>query len=83
MTTSRSEDVLVGLIALALVPLIAWRIWRGLRSGRLPLYRRYLSRDDSGPKFSVLLALHGLTLVAAGVIAADLLLGLDLLGRRS
>ena len=83
MTTFRSEDLLVGLIALALVPLIGWRILRGLRSGRLPVYRSYLAREESRAKFSVLLALHGLTLVAAAVISADLLLGLDLLGRRS
>ena len=73
-----SEDLLVGLIALALVPLIAWRIRRGLRDGRLPIYRTYVSKDEQPGRFRVMLVLHGLTLLAAALIAADLLLGLDL-----
>ena len=73
-----SEDLLVGLIALALVPLAARRVWRGLREGRLPVYRSYLTREESGSRFAVLLALHVLTLVLVAVVAADLLLGLGL-----
>jgi hypothetical protein len=73
----RSEEIFVGIVALALLPLIAWRIARGLRDGRLPLYRTYVGRDD-GARFSVLLALHALTFLVVGAIAADLLFDLDL-----
>jgi hypothetical protein len=73
-----TEDLFVGLIALALVPLIALRIVRGLRTGRLPLYRSYILREEGRAKFGVLLALHGLSLLLVAVIAADLLLNLDL-----
>ena len=74
------EDLFVGLVGLALLPMIGLRIRRGLREGRLPLYRTYLSRDESRSKFGLLLALHGLSFVAVALIAADLLLGLRLRG---
>ncbi len=71
------ENLLVGLVALALVPLIALRILRGLRTGRIPLYRTYLERDREGGKFHALLAIHVLSLALVAFIAADLLLGLE------
>jgi hypothetical protein len=69
------EDLLVGLICLSLVPLIAGRILRGLRTGRLPLYRTYVDRHDGG-KFIALLIVHAFSLALITFIAADLLLGL-------
>jgi hypothetical protein len=80
MTTSRSEDVLIGFVALVLVPLIGRRIWRGLREGRLPLYRTYLSRDAGAAKFNFLLLVHVLSLVLMAAIAADLLFDWGLRG---
>ena len=74
----RSEDLLVGLIGAALLPVIAWRILRGLREGRLPLYRTFVDRGEAGSKFGLLLALHGLSFVLVAVIAADLLFQLGL-----
>jgi len=74
----RGEDLLVGLVALALLPLIALRIWRGVRDGRLPLYRTYQERADSPAKFIVLLALHAIAFLLIALVAADLLLGLGL-----
>ena len=73
-----NEDALVGLFALALVPLIVRRLWRAVRDGRLPVYRTYLRREDGRSKFAVLLGLHALSLVLVAAIAADLLLGLGL-----
>ena len=78
MTTSRSEDLLVGLIGLVLLPLIANRVLRGLRDGRLPIYRTYLSREENGTKFAALLGLHLLSFVVVATIAADLLLNLGI-----
>ena len=74
------EDLLVGMIALALAPLIALRLWRGVRDGRLPLYRTYVTREagQGQGKFGVLLALHALSLVLVAGIAADLLLNLGI-----
>jgi hypothetical protein len=69
----RSEDLLVGAIALALLPMIALRIRRGLKEGRLPLYRTYVGRDEAGSRFGLLLALHALSFVLVAVIAADLI----------
>jgi len=74
----RSEDLLVGLVALALLPLIGWRIVRGLREGRLPLYRTYVTREESGARFGVLLVLHALSFLLIAAISADLLLNLGL-----
>lgn len=78
MTTSRSDEMLVGIVALALVPLIVLRIVRGQRTGRLPLYRTYLDRADGGAKFKLLLGLHVLSLLLVVLVAADLLLGIGL-----
>ena len=78
MTTFRSEDVLVGLIGLALLPMIGWRIARGLKEGRLPVYRTYLERGENEAKFRVLLALHALSFLVIALISVDLLFGLNL-----
>jgi hypothetical protein len=78
VTSWRSEELLVGLITLALVPLIGLRIARGLREGRLPLYRTWLERDQDRLKFGLLLVLHGISLLMVSLISADLLLGLGL-----
>ena len=78
MTAPSGETVLVGLVALAVVPFIALRIVRGVREGRLPVYRTYLRREDDRAKFNALLALHALSLVLIAGIAADLLLDLGL-----
>ena len=72
------EDLLVGLVALALVPLIGLRIVRGVREGQLPLYRTRVGREIGTARFNVLLALHALTLLLAALVAADLLLHLGL-----
>ncbi len=72
------EDLLVGLIALSILPFIGLRIARGVREGRLPLYRTYLRREDDRAKFNTLLALHAVSLVVVAVISADLLLNLGL-----
>ena len=73
-----TQDLLVGLIALAVVVLIARRIQRGLTDGRLPIYRTYVNRDEQPGRFRVMLFLHGLSLVLVAIVAADLLLGLGL-----
>jgi len=76
--TFQGENLFVGLIALALLPIIGWRIWRGLREGELPIYRTRLQREESGSKFAVLLVLHALAFLLVALVAADLLLGLGL-----
>ncbi|HEX8193461.1 MAG TPA: hypothetical protein VF552_11235 [Allosphingosinicella sp.] len=80
MSPRTPEDLLVGLFALALVPLIAARLVRGVREGRVPVYRTYLTREENRAKFNVLLVIHALSLVLVAVVAADLLLGLGLRG---
>ena len=72
------ETLFVGLVALALLPLIAVRIARALREGRVLIYRTYLRREDSPARFHTLLALHALSFLLIAAVAADLLLGLGL-----
>lgn len=74
----RADDLVMGGIALLLVPMIVWRIVRGLRDGRMPLYRTYVERDAGGGRFGALLVIHILSLLLVAGIAADLLLGLGL-----
>jgi hypothetical protein len=73
-----SEQFLVALIALALLPAIGWRIWRGLSEGKLPVYRTYLRREESDAKFALLLVLHSTAFVLIALAAADLLGGLGI-----
>ena len=70
------ENLLVGIVCLALVPLTGARIIRGLRTGQLPLYRTYVERAESEGKFFALLTLHVFSLLLVAFIAADLLLDL-------
>lgn len=76
--TSQTENILVGLLALALVPIIGWRIWRGIKYGQLPLYRTRVDRSIGAAKFNFLLGLHVLVMLVVAVVAADLLFGLGL-----
>lgn len=72
----RAEDILVGLIALGLAPWIVWTIVRGLRSGRLPIGRGHVARDERRGAFAVLLTLYAVALALSVLIASDLLFGL-------
>jgi hypothetical protein len=78
MTTFRSEETLVGLVALALVPWIAWTVVRGLREEKLPIGRTYVTRDRPAA-FAVLIGFYVVAAVLAAGIAADFLFNLKLL----
>ena len=54
------------------------RIVRGLRTGRLPIYRTYFERESGPAKFNFLLAMHALSLIAIAAVAADMLFNLGL-----
>ena len=73
--------MLVGIVALALLPFLALRLVRGVRDGQLPLYRTRVGREIGPARFNFLLALNALALVIVAVVAADLLLGLGLRDR--
>jgi hypothetical protein len=78
MTTFRSENVLVGLIAGALVPWIGWRLARALKEGKLPIGRSYVSRGERAGAFWGLFAFYAVSAVAAVFICLDLLFGVRL-----
>ena len=76
MTTFRSEDTLVGIIAaVVVVPWTVWTISRGLRDGKLPIGRAYVRRDERAAPFWVLLALYVAAAGMAVFISLDLLFG--------
>jgi hypothetical protein len=74
----RTEDALVGLVALALVPWIIWTMMRGIREGRLPMARGHVARVERRAAFNVLMGLYAIMLVLAAIIALDLLLGIKI-----
>ena len=78
MTTFRSEDVLVGLVALGLVPWIGWTLRRGMRSGRLPIGRGALERSERPGAFTTLLLLYVASALVMAAIAAEYLFHLEL-----
>jgi hypothetical protein len=72
MTISLSENLLVALVSLALVPWIIWTVRRGLHSGMLPIGRTYVRRDERPSAFNMLVGIYaGLALLAV-YIAYDL-----------
>ena len=74
--TFQGEGIFVGLVCLVLAVLVAMRMVRGLRSGRLPVYRTYLERGENEGKFFALFAVQAILFLLMAFIAADLLLGL-------
>ena len=75
-----SEDLLVGLIALALRAVIGWRIWRGrAETGSFRSTGRGSTAARQARRSSMfLLGLHGLVMLLLAVVAVDLLFGLGL-----
>jgi hypothetical protein len=71
-------DIVIGLIALLLVPWLLWTMRRGLREGRLPIARSHVHRAERPGPFWFMLALYAAILVTVTMIAADLLFGLNL-----
>lgn len=71
----RSEDMLVGLVALGLVPWIVWTLRRGLREGRLPIARIHVERETRPAAFRLLFALYIAAALMIAYIAFDLLVG--------
>ena len=78
MTTSRSEDLLVGIIGLGILPWIVWTVRRGVRSGALPLGRAYVRRDERRGAFNALLGLYLAAALLVAFISIDLLIERDL-----
>lgn len=82
MTTSRSEDLFVGAVALAVVPWLLWIIHRGLRDGKLPIGRGHVFRGKRAGPFAVLLALYAVAAAGMLYISLDLLFGVGARGMR-
>ena len=72
MTISLSENLLVALVSLGLVPWIIWTVRRGLRSGMLPIGRGHVRRDDRPSAFNMLLTAYALVALLALYISFDL-----------
>ena len=70
-----TEDVLVGLVALGVVPWIYWTVRRGLRDGRLPVGRIQVVRDERPGAFRALLWSYAVIAALMAYIALDLLSG--------
>jgi hypothetical protein len=75
MTISLSENLLVALVSLGLVPWIIWTVRRGLRSGMLPIGGTYVRRDERPQAFNMLLWVYALVALLALYIAFDLAFG--------
>ena len=75
MTISLSENLLVAMVSLGLVPWIMWTVRRGLHSGMLPIGRTYVRRDERPQAFNMLLWVYGAVALLAVYIAFDLAFG--------
>jgi hypothetical protein len=70
----RTEDALVGIVALGVVPWIGWTLMRGARDGRLPILRRHVVRAERPGPFAALFGLYVVAAFAMAWIGFDLLL---------
>jgi hypothetical protein len=77
MTTFRSEEMLVALVAAGLVPWILWTVRRGLADARLPIGRAHVGRERR-VAFQALLFFYIAAAMLCAVIAVDLLFTLGL-----
>ena len=75
MTIFRSEETLVGIVALAVVPWLVWRLRRGLNEGRLPIGRAYVERAERPGAFRALFAFYVVAALMMAFISLDLLAG--------
>ena len=78
MTIFHSEDALVGIVVIGVVPWIGWTLHRGLREGRLPILRSHVVRADRPGPFFLLFVLYVMAAIAMAAIGLDLLFGLGL-----
>lgn len=76
MTTFRSEDILVGIIAFAAVPWIVWILVRARREQRLPIGRTYVHREKRPGAFRVLIVFYTASAALMLFISLDLMLAL-------
>jgi hypothetical protein len=77
MTAVRSEETLVGIIALAAAGWIVWILVRAVRDSRLPIGKSEVLRAQRPGAFGTLFALYGVAAVAMCIISLDLLTGID------
>ena len=70
------DELVVGLICLAVVPWLAFRLRRGLSEGRLPIGRGYVLRDERAGAFTALFGFYVLAALGMAFIGLDLLFGL-------
>ena len=70
-----SENLLVGLIGLGLVPWIAWTLRRGVASGRLPIGRGHVAHAERPGAFAALLVAYVFAALGMGWIGLDLVTG--------
>ncbi len=78
MTTSRSEEMLVGFVALLAAAYVVRLMMRAMRSGAFVFPRWRIERQSDPARFRALLAAYGVALLLMCLISADLLLGLEL-----
>jgi hypothetical protein len=70
-----TEDTLVALVALGVIPWIYLTVRRGLRDGRLPLGRVHVVRDERPGAFKALLWSYAVAAALMAYIALNLLSG--------
>lgn len=76
MTTFRSEEALVGIIALGAVGWIVWIVRRGLRDLRLPIGKGHVDRAERPGAFHALTAFYIAAAFLMAFIGFDLLVGI-------
>ena len=78
MTTFRSEEALVGIVALAVAVWLGFRLRRGLSEQWLPVGKGRLERQERPGAFRALLLVYIAAALLMTWIGLDLLIGFEL-----
>ena len=76
MTTFRSENLLVAVVALGCCAFLAQRMWQAQRGGEAYLGRLRVRRAEAPTKYAALVAIGIALVLLLAWISADLLIGL-------
>ena len=76
MTISRSEDLLVGIIAFGALAWIVWILVRGVRDRQLPIGKSRIASSDRPGAFQTLFVFYVGAGLMMGFIALDLIFGI-------
>ena len=77
MTDLRTDETLIGILAVAATGWVIWILLRGVRDAALPFGGNRIRRTERPAAFYFLFAFYGASALMMTVVMLDLLFGID------